>query len=217
MLAALLMGCSIFDAGEDEDTGDETMTSGGGTTTDGGTSADTDPPDLPPTQGVRVMPRYRLVDVDAVVTVEEAADPQSCAPDAMDGGYLCDTEDFAGAMAVVRVERDGFEPAMRTVEVVAGSIETLNVELLPEGGGAGQWSECVVATDFESCAAACDSTQLVCAPASCSTGSEDEPVATAVVFESPDCMGEPSQSVVAGCDEPNPTDAMSWVQCCCEP
>ena len=78
--ALLSFGCLIDDSGETEGAGDG---DGDGDSGDEG----------PSTGGVYVFPKYMLVDVQAIVTVDKSGVPEACEWDQNYGAYLCDTSD----------------------------------------------------------------------------------------------------------------------------
>jgi hypothetical protein len=212
--------CSLFPAGDPVEGDSATSGTSGVGTSDATTGVDTDDTSATTSsttmQGIRVFPQYRLQDIDAIVTLQDGTDePVACAAEASGVGYLCDASGVVSTSVELHVERDGFEPATVTADVVPDTIEERTIHLVPAGGPTAMWSGCVADSDFESCDAACGSTQLTCAPASCASNEPAEPYATLMRFDSPDCMGTPSPEAVA-CDAPAELDGVSWLQCCCE-
>jgi hypothetical protein len=206
--ASLLMACSFFDRGADDDADEGTGTTG----SDDG--ADTSPL---PGEGFRVFPRYRLHDVPAVVTVEVEQMPKGCPADAVDGGYLCDTSEIGDDSVTINVKHDGFDPAVRHPMISPGQLVPLDVHLAAAGGPAGTWSDCVAAGSVEDCHEVCQLAEGQCVAASCATDDPEWPLATHETFDDADCASTPLDSLAAACGEPLPaeTDVVA-LRCCCE-
>ena len=206
-LLALLLSlgasaCNIFDDGSDEQ-GEETETG-------------PEQAPWPPEQGFRVLPKYLLQDIPAIVTLDVEGEAQPCLLDTQDGGYLCDTSAAPGPTALVQVERDGFEPATRTPTIPNG-LEELAVHLYVEGGPTTQWSACVGADEFVDCLGLCEAQALGCVPASCPSDDESVPVASARSFADLDCLMPALAPSVTACEEPlaPPSEEIMAYQCCC--
>lgn len=209
LLAALVLsgGCEFLDSDSDElaDTSDESGESG----TDGGEPL--------PIEGFRVFPKFMLQDVAAIVTIETAGLPaEPCVlDDAPEGGYLCDAEDLPGTVATIRVEKDGFDSAVRNPEIQAYAITPLEVHLAAWGGPTGTWSACTAAGEFQTCAELCAAEQLGCAVTSCATESVDSPIATFETFTGPNC-DLVLESLAAACDQSLPLAGQAEsLRCCC--
>ncbi|MCA9697382.1 MAG: hypothetical protein KC431_07645 [Myxococcales bacterium] len=174
--------------------------------------------DFTPMAGINVTPRYQLIPVSAVVSVEEPAeDPQACGPggDSLDS-YYCDTLNLSASELVVRVERDGYEPVAAIVERPNGYVDVLDVHLVPVGGPVGVWSACVLRDDYPDCDEVCGAEGLVCIETSCATDDPDKPIATVVGFESTDCSGEPSRIEAQACTSAQPAAFTDSLRCCCQ-
>lgn len=243
----LLAGCGVFsdppeaqdtDAGDSSTTTGAPSTAGDAETTDGTTGAQTSgdsttggaadgsddgAPEELPDVGVRVFPRFMLEPVSAVVTIEVDPDPDvapiPCTFDPMDGGYLCGTEALPTSEVRIVVERDGFDPAARTVDWVPDTIVPLDVHLMIEGGTGGTWSTCVGLDVLEDCATVCQSDAQSCSPANCLTGDEADPLATVELFSSADCSDAPLARAAMACQPwelDAPPEAVA-ARCCCVP
>lgn len=208
--ALLLCGCELIDAYDDAADAE--------TGYDEGT--DTDDPPPAPTEGFRVFPKFMLQSVPAIVTIaaSDGASPAvACMLDgAPEGGYVCDAEPLAGADALIRVDRDGFESTVRNPEILPYQIQPLDVHLAVEGGPTGEWSACVGAGDFDSCAALCEAQMLSCAVTSCASDQVEAPIATFETFASLECA-DALEAQASSCDEllPVSPDVVS-LRCCCE-
>jgi len=190
------------DAGDNDTDGSSVDSSGGETQTP---------------EGFHVFPLYMLVDVPAIVTVEEEDAPaQPCVFDDDNRGYLCDTLGFATSTATIRVERDGFEPAAESLPIVPATVEPVEVHLEIETASTGAWSDCALVEDFGSCDAVCGATALVCAPASCASEDKEEPLARLESFAELECAGLP-QASTPGCSEDLPSieQGLISLRCCC--
>jgi hypothetical protein len=160
-----------------------------------------------------------LQTVPAIVTIEATDSPGTpiaCVLDgAAEGGYVCDADQILGVNATIRVDKDGFDSAVRSAEVLANQIQDLEVHLSVEGGPTGVWSECVGVGEFESCAAVCDNQMLACAVTSCATEQPQWPVATLETFASPECL-DTLEVPASGCGDPLPlAEAVVSMRCCC--
>jgi hypothetical protein len=171
----------------------------------------------PPPVGFRVYPRVETLEVSAVVSYEaNGVVPETCMLDEQ-GGYLCDVGDFPGPTVTIRVERSGFEPAVRQVEIQPYQVLPLDVHLLPEGAGFGAWSECAEVSLHESCATVCETFVLgSCYVAGCETNDPQDPNATMQTFSDADCSTVPLENVVDVCEQdlPEPGQTVA-VRCCC--
>jgi len=209
-IAALLLGgCGFFGSDSDDDdapSSDESAELGG--TEEGG--------ELPPTEGFRVFPQFMLQDVAAIVTIEAGGgQPAPCAlDDAPEGGYVCDAEGLPGATATIRVNKDGFDGAVRNPPIASFQIVPLEVHLSGEGGPTGSWSGCAAVGEFASCAELCAAEDGVCAVTACATGQDEWPVATFEGSIGPDCA-EPLEWVAASCEAPLPLAGLESLRCCC--
>jgi hypothetical protein len=192
-------GCS--DAGEEDDTGG----------TDGHETY------VPPAEGLRVFPKYMLAPVQAIVTLEPGGQPVQCPPDADVGGYLCDINGIPGATVLLRVDRDGFETALREPAIVQNPAESIEVHLSPEGGPTGTWSECSAVDTHASCADVCAAEGRVCSATSCATGDGSWPVATLESFAAAGCSGAPLEAAAAACGDALPVggSGAESLRCCC--
>jgi hypothetical protein len=172
--------------------------------------------DPQPSEGVRVYPRYQLVDVSAVVSVEPAdvAMPTSCSLDAQ-GGYFCNTIDLAASDLIVRVERDGFEPEARALQRPYGYVDTLDAHLVPVGGPLGVWSACVGSDAYANCDEVCGAETKTCLATSCATEDPNEPIATELGYEGLECAGVPSRVEAQACSSSHPAAFTDSVRCCC--
>lgn len=172
-----------------------------------------------PSEGIRVFPRYQLVDVPAVVTIEDAeagAAPQSCPADTgSEGGYLCDTLTLAASNLIVRVERDGFEPVALAKSRPFGYVDTHAVHLVPIGGPLGVWSACVLRDAFANCDEVCAAEATTCTPTSCATGDPNEPIATVLGYEGSECVDPPSRIEAQACSSGPPAAFTDSLRCCC--
>jgi hypothetical protein len=210
-------GCGLF--GDGDDASSDSGTSGASAGSTSGVSSDGgETTSAGPTQGIRVLPRYRLQDISAVVTLHEGVlDPRSCALDSSEGGYLCDAGDVASTVVQISAERDGFERATADVPIAPTEIVSVTLHLIPDGEPTATWSECLLDIDVESCDVVCEATALGCAPASCASDDPFEPHATVRRFDGPDCTGTPTAASPLPCDAATEGDGTSWLQCCCEP
>lgn len=210
-LALCLGACGVFGSGDDTDLEDET-----GSDDDGEDESGDDGPVIP-VEGFRVFPKYMLVDVPAVVTIEENQVLEECPLDDIDGGYLCDADSLSGTFATIKVERDGFDPAVRNPEIDTNQLVELDVHLNFEGGATGSWSACAPAGDFDTCDALCGNEMLVCTVADCATEDLEWPVATRQDFAAEDCLDEPIESFAEACDVtlPEAGGTVASVRCCC--
>jgi hypothetical protein len=172
--------------------------------------------DPPVSEGIRVYPRYQLVDVSAVVSVEDAVAgvPTSCPLDGQ-GSYFCDTIDLAASDVIVRVERDGFEPEVRGLARPYGYIDMLDVHLVPVGGPLGVWSACVVRDAYPDCDGVCGAETKTCLPTSCATEDPNAPVATELGYEGLECAGLPTRVEEQPCSSSHPAAFTDSVRCCC--
>ncbi len=173
-----------------------------------------------PSEGIRVFPRYQLVDVAAVVTVEAEAEgggpAQTCPPDpGSEGGYLCDTLSLGAAMVVVRVERDGFESVARSESRPIGYVDSLAIHLVPLGGPLGTWSACVLPDAFANCDEVCAAETKTCKPTSCASGDPNEPIATVLGYEGSECLDPPSRVEAQACSSGPPAAFTDSLRCCC--
>jgi len=198
-----MSGCSddFFGLGGDDEVGDTT---------------DTGEPEL--LEGIRVHPRYLLVDVSAVVTIEaQGGDAPTGCPPATDGegGYLCDTLALVASTVVVRVERDGFEPIAHEQNRPQGYVDTLEVELVPVGGPLGTWSDCVLRDAFANCDEVCGAQSLTCLPTSCASDDPDVPIATVLGFEGSACVEPASRVEAQACASGPPAAFTDSLRCCC--
>ena len=211
-LALGLGACSVLGGADEDDLGDET-----GSDDDGDEEESGDDGPVIPIEGFRVFPKYMLVDVPAVVTIEENQVLQECPLDDVDGGYLCDADALAGTFATIKVERDGFDPAVRNPEIETNQLVELDVHLNFEGGSTGTWSACVAAGEFETCDALCGNEMLVCTVADCDTEDLEWPLATRQDFAAEDCLDEPIESFAEACDVtlPEVGGTVASVRCCC--
>jgi hypothetical protein len=168
-----------------------------------------------PSEGIRVFPRYQLVEVAAVVSIEavESPMPSSCELDGQ-GGYLCDTLAL-GPDVIVRVERDGFEPEVRALDHPYGYVDTLDVHLVPVGGPLGVWSACVTPDQFADCDEVCGAETKTCLPTSCATEDASEPIATELGYEGLECAGNPTRIEAQACNAAHPAAFTDSVRCCC--
>ena len=179
--------------------------------------------DVLPSVGVRVFPRFMLEPLPAVVTLDAGPEPDPDIPPIMclfddeGGGYLCPTETLEGPDAQISVEREGFEPAARTVAWEPEAIVPIDVHLMVEGSSGGVWSECVGLETVETCSAVCEAQTSTCSPASCLTGDDDNPLATVSLFSSADCSDVPLADLAAACQpwEVETTQDAIAVRCCC--
>jgi hypothetical protein len=172
-----------------------------------------------PSEGIHVYPRYQLVDVSAVVSVEtaDAGVPTSCLLDGP-GSYFCDTIDLVASDLIVRVERDGFEAQARVLAHPYGYIDTLDVHLVPVGGPLGVWSACVVPDAYPAgCDEVCGAETKTCVPTSCATDDPNEPIATELGYEGSECAGLPSRIEAQACSSGHPAAFTDSVRCCCSP
>lgn len=208
-LCSSALACGLFELDEDP----EDSNSDSDFTADSQTAAETtgEPPG-PPDEGFRVFPKYLLQDLPAIVTLDVEGEPMPCPVDAVEGGYLCDTGEAPGPLALIRVARDGFALATRTPEL-PDTLVPLDVHLYVEGGPSGVWSECVAAAEFSSCTEVCEAQMLGCSPASCATQDPLEPVATLLAWADPACV-EPMGAAVTSCEDAL-SPAAGSVQCCC--
>ncbi|PRQ03938.1 hypothetical protein [Enhygromyxa salina] len=209
-------GCGLLgtgdDAGDDgryEDTYDDT-------------SGDTDIPTPAPTEGFRVSPKFMLQAVAAIVTIEAddgTGSPIACElDDAPEGGYVCDAAQLPGPSATLRVDRDGFDGAVRVAEILPNQIQALDVHLVVEGGPTGAWSACVGAAEFDSCAVVCEQQQLGCAVTSCPTDQPQWPVATLETFSSVECadpLESLLESLASSCESMPLSPDVASLRCCC--
>jgi hypothetical protein len=208
LLGLLTGACGFFDDVLDDGGADGETDTGSETT---GT-----PPPPPPSEGFRVYPKFMLQDVPAIVTIEGLDGlPDPCVLDGSpEEGYLCDATGFPSGLVGITVERDGFETAVRHPELIAESIETLDVHLVVAGGPPGTWSACVPAGMFETCGDVCTNEMRTCAVTSCATGQDEWPVASYEVYEAPECVTQ-LESFAATCDDPLPVDGVGSLRCCC--
>jgi hypothetical protein len=187
-----------------------------GFTSDGGDeSTDTgDPPPDPPREGFRVFPRYLLLDVPAVVTLDLDGTPEPCPYDDVGGGYVCDATGFNGGPLTLMVERDGFDTAIRHPYFYAGVIEEVLVHLSPLGGPTGVWSACLPAGAFATCGDVCVDQMGMCVPASCATADPESPIATLETYLDAEC-GTAIENQATTCDTPLPIAPAGSLRCCC--
>lgn len=205
----LLVGCEFFPNVQDGADFGEFETSG--TTGDGDTG---DP--LPPREGFRVLPKYLLQEVPAVVTIERDAVQYECPLDAApEGGYVCDATAMPAGPVTIMIERDGFDAAVRHPELVPESIVPLDVHLSPAGGPTGTWSGCVAADAFLTCGDVCSNEMLACVVASCATGQDEWPIATLATFSDAECVVG-SESFASTCNDSLPVAPAPALRCCCE-
>lgn len=185
----------------------------------GTTDTDTGEPEPPP-EGYRVFPKYQLMELSAAaVSVESGGQaPQACPLDEFEGGYLCDVSELPGPTVTVRVERDGFAPAARELELVSSQIVNLDVHLLIAGEPVAAWSECTAPGEFENCEELCGAAPTGCRPASCPSAWPDQPVGSVEYYEDPDCLGEILDVEVLACTDPHPGQGgvVAGLRCCCE-
>ena len=200
----MLAACGLFDRGDEEDTEDSI-----------GEGEDSDWE--PPPEGLHVYPKFALQDVQAVVTIEPDLNPQLCPPDPVEGGYLCAVDSIVSATALLRVERDGFETALREPTIVQNAVERLDVHLAPQGGAPGTWSNCAAVGTHTTCDDLCQAQAQSCSPAGCATGNGDWPLATAEGFADPACSSPALESTATPCDDPLPVGGggVEAVRCCC--
>lgn len=202
---ALVGGCEFFDNNDEADLGADELDTG--TSDDGG--------DPPPSRGFRVFPKFMLIDVPAIVTIDlDGVSATACPVDAIDGGYLCDASDLQdGSLATLEVVRDGFDTALRHPEVQFAQIVDLEVHLAVEGGPSGVWSECTPALDWDSCDAVCAANFMdACSPTSCSTDDPEWPLASFETYTDADCLQLEASAVT--CDAVPGAQAVS-ARCCC--
>ncbi len=203
----IISGCELFPNDDEGSFYDEI----------GGTDDDDTPPD-PPSEGFRVFPKYLLQDVPAIVTIDGPdLDPAQCFLDPLDeGGYLCDTDELPGPTTTVYIERDGFEPTTRELELPSSLID-VEVHLSPEGGPTGTWSECVASDAFVTCEDVCTQAGLPCAPASCATEDPLSPIASSQAFATLECVDAPTSSLVLSCEAglPAADELNVGLRCCC--
>jgi hypothetical protein len=212
LLALLVSGCELFPGQEDSDFGDDSDES----ETD--TDDTSDDGEQPPSQGLRVYPKYMLQDLPAIVTIEiDGITPEPCELDgAAEGGYLCDASELpAGGIATIVVEKDGFASATRNAQLVFGQITALEVHLAIEGGPTGVWSECQAAGQFTTCADLCATFQGSCAVTSCATGDVEWPIATYETFTDVECTTS-FERIAAACESELPFSGSTVaLRCCC--
>lgn len=197
-LVLCLSGCGIFD---DSDQFDDEDTDTG------------EPEPEPPREGFRVHPKYLLMDVPAVVTVERGGPPEVCPLDENLGGYVCDATAVASTVTIT-VERDGFDPAVRNPVITPEQIVDFDVHLSPTGGPTGMWSGCVAAGQFQTCGDVCTDQMLECVVASCGVDNPEAPIATVQTFQDGECM-VPLDGYVTTCNEALPIAAGPSLRCCC--
>ena len=209
----LLPACEEFgfDDGGDDDFGESGSGSGEGTTGE----------EEPPSVGFRVYPQYLTQDVTAVVTVEgDGVVPEACELDGdPSGGYVCDAGEVVGSTVTIRVEREGFEAAVRMPEIQPGQIFPLVVHLNIEGFVPGSWSMCAPIGTFETCYDMCNNELRVCQAGGCETGDPDWPIATAAYYAKPDCSDlKPVETPVLLCEDELPLEPgeINAIACCCE-
>ncbi|KIG17799.1 hypothetical protein DB30_02832 [Enhygromyxa salina] len=157
--------------------------------------------------------------VPAIVTIEEAdgtGTPSACMLDgAPEGGYVCDAAPLIGMDALIRVDRDGFDSALRAAAILTNQIQPLDVHLSVEGGPTGTWSACVAAGEFDSCAVVCEAQMLGCVVTSCATDQPEWPIATVETFSSLECT-DLRESLASSCEEQLPlTPHVASLRCCC--
>src|SRR5690606_22161727 len=143
-----------------------------------------------PSQGFRVYPKFMLQDLPAIVTIElDGVTASPCELDgAAEGGYLCDAGVLAAdSSATIRVDKDGFDSAVRHPVVVFNQIVPLEVHLAVEGGPTGSWSACTAVGEFETCADLCATVQSSCVVTSCATEDPEWPVASYQTFTDAEC------------------------------
>ncbi|MFV8753279.1 hypothetical protein ACNOYE_22245 [Nannocystaceae bacterium ST9] len=205
ILALALPGCGGDFFGFDGD--DEVGDSGSGETGD---------PE--PTEGIRVFPRYQLVDVAAVVSVEAqgGGTPTSCPAElGIEGGYLCDTTTLGASTVIVRVERDGFEPyAIETASPI-GYVDSIAAHLVPVGGPLGTWSACLLRDAYANCDEVCAAEAKTCVATSCASEDPSEPIATVLGYEGTQCAGAPSRVEAQACSSGPPAAFTDSLRCCC--
>ena len=211
-LLAVVPACSddfFFDDGNDDDTSDDSGDGDG----DGETG------ELPPTEGFLIYPKVLLQDASAVVSIESnGVVPEPC-PLSDEGGYLCDADGLVGPTATVRVERSGFEPAVRQPMIQFNQIIPVDVHLLVEGAEFGTWSACAPIDQHLDCAAVCETMLGVCFAAGCETEDPETPVATMQTFSTMDCSDRaPFDHLANSChvELAGGTVAAAAVRCCCE-
>ena len=206
-----LAGCGFLNNIQDDgevDFGEDGTTS---TTGDG----DGDEPD-PPRDGFRVFPKYLLIDVPAVVTVEREAVQYECPLDpGPDGGYVCDATAQPAGPVTITIQRDGFDMAVRHPELVPYSIVPLDVHLAPAGGPTGTWSSCVAAGAFLTCGDVCTNEMLGCVVASCATDQAEFPIASLATFSDAECLVS-AENLTPTCSDALPAAPALAMKCCCE-
>jgi hypothetical protein len=205
VLLAVTAGCGFFENDGEADIGADASDTE--STDDGG--------DPPPTRGFRVFPKFMLIDVPAIVTLDvDGVSANGCPSDTIEGGYLCDASELqAGGLATIRVERDGFDTAVRQPEVPFGQIVDLDVHLAVEGGPQGIWSDCSPAAEFESCDALCTANFMdICLLTSCATDQPESPLGTFETYLDADCLQ--LEQTDLSCDATSGPGAVS-VRCCC--
>lgn len=203
LLIASLAGCEFFD--EDGATF---------TAADDTTEEDTGPPP-PPSTGFRVFPKFMLESIPAIVTIEIDQDPMTCELDGdPGGGYVCDASDEMSAQATIRVDRNGFETAIRHPEISVNQISALDVHLAVEGGATGVWSACTAAAGVVSCDVVCEAQMSTCAVASCDTGQPEFPIATVQTFDDLECLVA-VDDLAPACDVLPIMEAVKAIRCCC--
>ena len=212
LLTVTLLGASGCEFFGGDDLGD------GDSGTDG---PDTDDPDTgeepPPSQGLRVFPKFMLQAVPAIVTIaSDGVSSSACELDPPDGGYVCDAGGMqSGSLATIEIERDGFEMAVRHPEVPFNQIIALDVHLAVAGGPTGEWSPCAIAGDFASCEDLCATFVGSCQVTSCATDQPEWPLATYETFTDAEC-GAPVESVALACDGELPAaGVVGSLRCCC--
>lgn len=211
-LLVSVSGCGFFD--DDDDFGVDGETSGDG---DGDGDGDEE---LPPTRGFLVFPKFMLQDVPAIVTLDvDGPSALACPPaDAQTGagGYLCDADELDhGSVATILVERDGFEPATRTLEVPFNQIVAVDVHLAVEGGPSGSLSACTPAGAFESCAELCEASTSSCLVTACVGTLPDAPIVSFETYADAECL-EPLAGEALTCASALPdSGSVVSVRCCC--
>ena len=209
LLSLSLAGCEIFgkDDGFDEL---DTQADFDDTTEDTG-------PPPPPTTGFRVFPMFMLEPIPAIVTIEVDQDPVTCELDGdPQGGYICDAGGVMDLQATIRVDRNGFETAVRHPEISPNSISEFDIHLAVEGGPTGVWSECTPAAGVTSCDVVCEAQMSTCEVVGCDTTQDEWPLATVQTFDDLECLVE-LENLVPTCEELPITEAVKAMRCCCAP
>jgi hypothetical protein len=204
--------CGFFDD-DDDDFGADGDTSGDG---DGDGDGDEE---LPPSRGFLVVPKFMLQAVPAIVTLVDGPSALACPlaePATGAGGYLCDADGLAsGSVATVQVERDGFEPSARMLEVRVDQIVPVDVHLAVEGGPGGSLSPCTPAGEFQTCAELCAATTSSCLVTACHGSLADAPIVSFETYADAECL-EPIRGEALACDSALPDPgAATALRCCC--